>query len=62
MTFSQDLTSQCNGYKARIKKLSDGFYKNDVILQATITGGSGSINFVEWSPIGYGMTIENRGA
>lgn len=62
LTFNQDLSSQCNGYKARINKISDGFYKNDIKLQATITGGSGSINFVEWSPIGYGITIEYRGA
>lgn len=61
-TTSQNVISQCNGYKARIKKISDGFYKDDIKLQATITGGSGSINFVEWSPIGYGITIDYRGA
>jgi uncharacterized repeat protein (TIGR01451 family) len=62
LIYSSVLNSQCNGYKARINKISDGFYKDDIKLQATITGGSGSINYVEWSPIGYGITIDYRSA
>lgn len=62
LILSIEIQAQCNGYTATINKTGDGFFINDVSLQVTITGGSGSINSVEWSPYGTGIIANNRGA
>lgn len=62
LILNQESIAQCTGYTATINKTADGFFINDVSLQVTITGGSGSINLVEWSPWGTGIFANNRGA
>lgn len=49
----------CAGYTAAINKTSDGFYFNDVSLQVTVSGGSGTINKVIWDPLGYYSYTDN---
>lgn len=53
------IAQPCAGYTAAVNKTADGFYFNDVSLQVTVSGGSGTINKVTWSPQGYFNYLDN---
>ena len=45
--FTKNMNAQCSGFNVALTKTYDGSNRNDVIIKATVTGGSGQVGY-EW--------------